>query len=144
MVYCENKDGRSLLFCKEGDGEGFSESKKIGMSEYLIRLKYHLVPATKPDGWENPMHYDVHLMNVRNFEDIQKMTNETISSILRTGSAIVMKSSAKPTENENVELLNSRVFVPLHMVSFIETEIKAVTGQTPWVPNGFSEGVLLQ
>ncbi|MDA4129151.1 MAG: hypothetical protein OK457_00115, partial [Thaumarchaeota archaeon] len=70
----------------------------------------------------------------------RKITNKEAGLFIAQQGVVILKETKKPL-TEDIATLDARLFVPMHMISYIETETTPLTGN---VPRNGDEGVLLQ
>lgn len=109
------------------------------MADYIVRFKIHLIPALKPEGWENPVNYDV-IFTAESFKKLWERVKLEMAAIIQQRGIFILKSSDKPLE-DNIETMDLRQFLPIHMIAYIGTETKQ-TAST--FPNIGDEGVFIQ
>src|SRR5580692_7677666 len=97
------------------------------MADYTVRFTVNLVPFLKPEGWVNPIYHDAGPFRAKNFEELKYQVDRYLLTIVRQQGIITLKESKKALQ-ENIETMDLRVFVPLHMVAYMTQQtIKLVT-----------------
>lgn len=109
------------------------------MLDYSVRFICHVVPSLKPPEWpESVVHEAVY--KVKEFAELRDNVNKQIWVFIKQGGTTFMKDSKRPF-GEDIQTLDCRVFVPLHMISHVETETKKLVTE---IPNVEDEGVIFQ
>jgi hypothetical protein len=110
------------------------------MADYTVRFTVHLIPFLKPEGWENPVFHYAGPFRAKDFSELKYQVDRYLLAIARQQGIITLKNSKKPLE-ENIETMDLRVYVPMHIVSYMEQDTtKLVTD----VPDENDEELFLQ
>jgi len=99
------------------------------MTDYMVRFKAHIIPALKPEDWPNPILTDS-FFSVDSFKVLADAVNNNMKFFIRQGGIIFLKE-AHHHLGENIETMNLRVYVPMHMISHIEQETTKMMGIMP-------------
>lgn len=105
--------------------------------DYLIRFIGHTVknrPTTMP-----PKVYQDVVVHVKDFEELRKEVDRGSYLIIQYQGMIVMKDPQAMMKND-IATLEQRIFVPLHMIHFVETKVQKLASE---VPDVGAEGVRL-
>lgn len=104
------------------------------MSDYVVRFKSTLVPFLKPVDWPDEIVSEVYI-RAKDFTELRDTVNKNMLIFVKQGGTTFMKESKKPFE-ENTQTLDLRIFVPFHMIQFIETETKRMVTDVPDIDDG--------
>lgn len=96
------------------------------MTAYQIIFTAHLLPQSKPPDWPDTVANET-VIETKDFLELKEKVDTVAWTMITQQGIIFMKDSNKPLGN-NAETLARRVFVPFHMISFVETSIKSVVG----------------
>ena len=85
-------------------------------------------------GWPNQEVVCIGIYRVQDAGALKEIINGELGSILRNGGMIV-ETSTEILDPQAVNIKN-RIFVPMHMLTFIRTEVKSISGQVPILTDG--------
>lgn len=96
---------------------------------YNIVLTGHLLRVFKPAGWPDTVTYN-HMVEASSFPQLREQVDVTVSGIIKQRGFLYLEDSVMPLE-DSVKTLNNRIYVPMHMISHITTEVKTVSRPLP-------------
>jgi hypothetical protein len=102
---------------------------EIVLPDYSVKFLVHLIPQTKPEGWDNPVVHDT-FVSANSFQNLKEMVNNEIGAFIKQRGVVILKEPKKPLE-DNIETMDLRLFIPIHMVSYISTSTKRMTTDMP-------------
>jgi hypothetical protein len=109
------------------------------MPDYLITFKAYLDPAKKPEDWPNPV-TNTCGFRCENYAQLRESVNAETKRIVQFGGIAILKDTKLPLRDDATTLSLLR-FVPMHMIFYIDREIKMLTAD---MPDENEEGVLRQ
>lgn len=105
------------------------------MPNFTTKFLIYLIPGLKPDGWPNPVIHDAYIQ-AENFRALKDFVDALMAKFINQGGVIVMKETKEHMGN-NINTMNLRQYVPMHMVSHIDQETTRIV--EPIVPAGKEE-----
>jgi hypothetical protein len=104
------------------------------MSDYAVKFIGHIVENKRPDGFPREIS-SFGTYHAKDNRELAAVINEEVSQILRNGGIFVQLD---PTEIIDVKKLNAegRIFVPMHMITYISTIISLMTSMPKAVDTG--------
>jgi hypothetical protein len=109
------------------------------MSDYRVEFKIHLIPHLKPKKWKNPLIHDA-IFRVNSYSELKASVDKHIMMFVAQYGFVNMKKTDKPY-GDDIRTMDLRQFVPLHMVSHVESVTTLLTGRIPDIEE---EGLLIQ
>ena len=103
--------------------------------DYLIRFTGHVIKNRSP--LMPPKVYQDVVVHAENFDELRKQVDKGSFLIIQYQGMIVLKDPQKTLKND-IPTIEERLFVPLHMIQFVETSIKSLANE---VPDMTQEGV---
>lgn len=95
------------------------------MIDYFVKFNAYLVPATKPEGWENPVH-QAFTFSVNNIDELRTEVTKVFVALSRQGGMLIAADTDKPLGNDTRTMDLNR-FIPLHMIAWIQPETRLIT-----------------
>lgn len=104
-------------------------------AQFFVRFKAHIVESKRPAGFPKELVSDM-VVQVNSIQELFQATNEQAGKIIAMQAFITQKDQNEPhvevdPNDQSGTNLDKRILVPLHMISFIETETKRLTNQMP-------------
>jgi hypothetical protein len=100
------------------------------MSDYVVSFLGHIIESLRPENFPKVVQHDV-MVRAENLEGLQAAINsETAELYVKRKCFIVPKD---PTDVEQIGKvkLDSRILIPIHMVSYIETKTTKLAQDVP-------------
>lgn len=104
------------------------------MSDYHVRFDIHLVPATLPAGWVNPVTHDL-IVRCDNFEMLKATINQELLMFVKQQGVVILKDTNKPLQ-DNMSTMDLRQFVPMHMIAYVTTKTQQLASDVPDMEEG--------
>jgi flagellar biosynthesis protein FliP len=101
------------------------------VSDYFVRFSIHLIPSLKPEDWPNPVLHET-VLRAESFQKLKDELNKYLYSFVRQSGVVTMVETDKPLQ-ENLETMDLRRYVPMHMVAYISHKTTKLVAD---VPNG--------
>jgi hypothetical protein len=114
------------------------------MPDYMARFKVHLKSSTKPEGWPEIVHHDCFWRIKQNpeipvIDALKAYVGNEYGIFIQQQGVVVMKKEDRPL-GDNTYTMDLRIFIPMHMIAYIDAETKLVTGEIPNMRGDGSEG----
>ena len=97
--------------------------------DFLIRFCGHIDETRRPEGFPAAVYADV-FARVGSDKDLRSIINDQCTVFIKQQCMIVPKDPGG-LENLKYTTFDSRVLVPLHMITHLTTETKKITGEIP-------------
>lgn len=107
------------------------------MAQYHIKFIGHIIEEFRPEGFPKQVTFDL-FVDVANTEFLKKVTNDTFNQIRHTGGMVIVKPGTIPTPHFQPD---KQFFVPMHMISWLETETKILASPIPDFESLSPEGI---
>jgi len=98
------------------------------MPQFSTRFIIHLIPFLKPEGWPNPVIHDAYIQ-AADFKSLKDYVDALLAKFINQAGVIVMKESTEHLGN-NINTMNLRQFIPMHMIAYIEQDTKRMVEPT--------------
>src|SRR4029077_12586781 len=96
------------------------------VGEYLVTFRAHLIQMLKPVEWSNTLEQMNHFA-VANVDGLHKEINNALKAFVIQNGVPFLKESNKPLDPSSYKTLELRYFVPMHMIQYIDWEIKPLS-----------------
>ena len=104
------------------------------MPDYHVRFDVHLVSATLPANWPNPVIHDL-IIRANDFEMLKATINQELLMFVKQQGVVILKDTNKPLE-DNMSTMDLRQFIPMHMVAYVTTKTRQLAADVPDIEEG--------
>jgi len=112
--------------------------KELQTTDYMVRFKAHFASITRPEGWPEFLPHDC-FWRVKDFATLKTLTDNEYGTFIQRQGVVVIRKEKKPL-GEDIETLDLRIFIPMHMISYIDAETRIIVGGVPDMTGDGSEG----
>lgn len=102
--------------------------------KYLVRFVGHVIEQNRPEGFPQEVWTDINV-ETTDMREIQKVINSFLSIMVRQRGMVVdkegrIRSAQQPLKPDStMKDFDTRVFVPYHMLSYIETVTRLISAE---------------
>lgn len=110
------------------------------MPDYILSFVGHIIEEIRPIDFPTEVRHDF-ITRVENVEDLFKITNDQCATFIRQSGMIVFKDPNRVLfleKSGSEKNLDNRIFVPMHMISYISTETKIMDSPVPDLEGPFN------
>lgn len=109
------------------------------MTDHLIRFYGHIIEIKRPDNFPRVVWFDK-IVRVEKREQLDFEINKeaTIIIIRQRGMIVTKDQEIGHVQSGNDMSFESRMFVPMEMIAYLDCEVKDIVGETP----AFEDGVI--
>jgi hypothetical protein len=109
------------------------------MTDHLIRFFGHIIEIKRPDGFPRTVWYDK-IVRVEKKEELQFEINKEATMIIVKQRGMIVTKDQDPAHIRQADDMSfeSRIFVPMEMMAYIDCEVKDITGETPNYEDGIA------
>lgn len=97
------------------------------MPDYMVKFIAHIIEEFRPENFPKKVFKDMFVRVVNN-DGLRAKTNEGLREFILNQGLIILKD---PTIEVNEFRQDVQIFIPAHMISYLETETTRLAGQIP-------------
>lgn len=100
------------------------------MADYIVKFLGHLIEVYRPEGFPKVVHHDV-MVRADSLEGLQAAINEETSNIYIKRKCFIVPKDPDDIESVGKVKIDSRVLIPFHMISHLETHTTKLASDVP-------------